>query len=122
MISNQWTNTKDNSVAFLLGLGSASQCQIINPSYEFGTSATDQYVCGSYTFTKDGTGNVTANYIELTLGYGHPATNLETFYGEWSATAVVPCVHKLVVISSKDGHVLIATVQTGDPASGTCTP
>jgi hypothetical protein len=122
VISNQWTNTKDNSVAFLLGLGSASQCQIINPSYEFGTSATDQYVCGSYTFTKDGTGKVTANYIELTLGYGHPATNLETFYGEWSATAVVPCVHKLVVISSKDGHVLIATVQTGDPASGTCTP
>jgi hypothetical protein len=120
VISNQWTNTKDNSVAFLLGLGSGSQCKIVSPN---DPNNLTNYLCGSYQFVKDGTGKVTANYIELTMGTGTDPATRETFYGQWSATVPDPCFQKLVLVSGKDGHVLTAIVDVSSSnlyGTGTC--
>jgi len=113
VISNQWQYEGTTTNAFLLSQHSLSDpCPI--------TDLNDATLCGTWSFAKDGTGKIIANYIELTRGSG---ATLETFYGQWSATAVVPCVQRLMLISSKDGHLLIATVRTGDPNNGDiCTP
>ena len=101
VVSNFW-------VGFgLLGIGSASQCQIVDPN---DADNLTNYLCGSFQFAKDGGGNVIANFVEITKGTGNPATNLETFYGQWSSTVPDPCLQTLVLISAKDGHVVTATV------------
>jgi large repetitive protein len=96
VVSNQWS-------AFLLSQGFGDECELIDLN--------DESFCGSYTFTKDGSGKVTANYVEFCRGEG---ADEECYVGQWSATSPDPCVQKLVFISLKDGHTFSATVDVTD--------
>jgi hypothetical protein len=67
------------------------------------TSFSDDTFCGRSTFTKDGSGNVTANFFEFTRT--NPDTGeFEHYYGQWSSTVPDPCVQRLSLISAIDGH------------------
>ncbi len=108
-VSNFWNNFG------VLAQGGAGQCDIVDP----GNSDNDptpgnNYLCGTISFVKDGTGKVTANMVSITRGtFPLDADNTETFVGQWSATLPDPCIQNLVLISTKDGHVVQASVDIG---------
>jgi large repetitive protein len=80
----------------------------------------DETFCGTFSFGKDASGNVTSNYMQFCRGEG---ADQECFVGQWSSSVADPCIQKLVFISEKDGHVMSATVDVTDfdlYGTGTC--